>query len=358
MKLRVILGIETSCDETAAAVLVDGKIIADRTTRQTLHEQYGGVVPELASRAHERLLAPAIDGALAEAKMKINDVEAIAVTNGPGLAGALLVGVAVAKGLSKALKIPIFAVNHLEGHIWAVEMSRANFGINNTSETSNINNTIPSPFLALIVSGGHTILIRVDDFGKYTKLCTTRDDAAGELLDKVGRMLGLAFPAGAKIDQYALKTVKSSLNFPRAHFSNNQFAYSFSGLKTAVNYYLKTHPELYDSDGNINDETRGQICRAVMESVADMLSLPVEHFLDSGDYKAFVVGGGVSASVFLRNKWEQISKKHKVPLFISPPDFCTDNGAMIAYTGWKMILSGVLPASDDFAVEPSLSLFK
>lgn len=365
MRPRIILGIETSCDETAAALLVDGKIISDRTTRQTMHEQYGGVVPELASRAHERLLAPAIDGVLADAGMKITDIEAVAVTYGPGLAGALLVGVALAKGLAAALNIPVYAVNHIEGHIWAVEMSlmgnradESGCQLRRVDSPDALVEWLPMPFLGLIVSGGHTILLRVEGFRCYVKLCSTRDDAAGELFDKVGRMLGLAFPAGADIDRLALNFKDKPFYFPRARFTDQQPAFSFSGLKTAVSHYLKNHPELFDVEGNASDAARRMICRGVMESVADMLVWQVGHFLAGGDYRALVIGGGVSASQFLRRHWERLAADYRIPLFIPPPQHCTDNGAMVAYTGWKMALAGIPPAIDSLAVEPALSLFK
>ena len=185
MMQQVILGIETSCDETGAALLVDGKIAADRTTTQILHEEHGGVVPELASRAHIRLLTPAVEGVLEDTGMRFEDIDAVAATYGPGLAGALLVGVSHAKGLAKGLNIPFVGINHLEGHLWSPELTYGK---------------LPLPFLALIISGGHTLMIEVSEFGSYRRLGGTHDDAAGELFDKVGRMLGFSFPAGADLD--------------------------------------------------------------------------------------------------------------------------------------------------------------
>jgi len=332
---RVLLGIETSPDETAAALMVDGRVVADRITRQVLHEAFGGVVPELASRAHEQLLLPAIRGVLKDAGREIDEVEGVAVTCGPGLAGALLVGVAVAKGLAAVRGIPLYGVNHLEGHLWSAELSQG---------------AMPLPFLALIVSGGHTLLVGVKGFGNYELIAATRDDAVGELFDKVGRMLGFSFPAGAAIDREALAATKA-VRFPRARFDGDAPAFSFSGLKTAVLLHLKAmqlaRPE------NLPPDVRGAICRGVMEAVAAMLERPLQRTLESGKYRALVMAGGVAASRFLRARLESLASASGVP-FIKPLfEHCTDNGAMIAWAGSKMIAGGLPPAPPDLEVRPS-----
>jgi N6-L-threonylcarbamoyladenine synthase len=343
MNPRVVLGIETSCDETAAALLIDGKVAADRTTRQLLHEQYGGVVPELASRAHEQLLAPAVNGVLKDTNLGVKDIEAIAVTCGPGLAGALLVGLAFAKGLAAARGIPYWGVNHIEGHLWSAGL---------TVEE------IPLPFLALVVSGGHTLLIEVQGFGDYKRLGSTRDDAAGELFDKVGRMIGFAFPAGAAIDQAALDCKGVLVSFPRTRIADEPLTFSFSGLKTAVLYHLrKKYSQLPDGSFDLNDD-RSSICAGLMDAVSDSLNAAIKTALQSHHYKALVVAGGVSASRWLRRGFEEIAGAAGVPLFIPPFHHCTDNGAMIAYAGYLSIRHGRPPSDLNQSVDPSASIFR
>lgn len=343
MTPRVILGIETSCDETAAAIVVDGKVIADRITRQILHEEFGGVVPELASRAHERLLMPAVQAVLGDAGLTPMDVNAVAVTSGPGLAGALLVGLAFAKGFARALEIPFIGVNHIEGHLWSASLGNTN---------------LTPPFLALVISGGHTLLVEVEAFGKYHKLGTTRDDAIGELLDKAGRMIGFKFPAGASIDREALKATPSSLQFPRIRIPDEPHTFSFSGLKTAVLYHLRrNHRQLDTGAFDLTEQERGNICAGLMEAVADTLQLAIAPLLSSGKYTAFVVGGGVSASRFLRGRFQEMCEASGTPLIIPPFEHCTDNGAMIAYLGHLKFQAGALPSDADHGVNPSASLF-
>ena len=337
----VILGIETSCDETAAALLVDGKIVSDRTTRQLVHEEYGGVVPELASRAHERLLTPAVEGVLGDAGLSYDAIDGIAVTFGPGLAGALLVGVSFAKGLSKATGASLIGINHLEGHLWSVELSRGE---------------IPKPFLTLLVSGGHTLMIKATGFGRYELLGETRDDAAGELFDKVGRMLGYNFPAGADIDREKMSFSGNSVRFPRARLSSDPYGFSFSGLKTAVLYYLQENYPRARIGFNIPPEDRSAVCAGLMEAVGDMLITGLTTASEKEDFRAVVVSGGVSASVYLRGRFRQFASEQGLPLYIPPLEHCTDNGAMVAYTGYRKFLAGDVSMLD-LAVNPAASLF-
>lgn len=340
MNRPVILGIETSCDETAAALFVDGSITADCTTRQVIHELYGGVVPELASRAHERLLAPAIEVVLRDSGARVSDISGVAVTVGPGLAGSLLVGLAYAKGLSTALSVPMIGVNHLEGHIWSAELQHE---------------TIPTPFLALLVSGGHTIMVRVIDFGKYEIIGSTRDDAVGELFDKVGRMLGFSFPAGEAIDKEADAFQGVSVRLPRARISGDPLSFSFSGIKTAVLYHLR---ERYpgSSDGfTLPVEDRSAVCAGLMDAVGDMLVRGINNAIDEGDYRALVVSGGVSASRYLRKRFNAISVEKALPIYIPNPRHCTDNGSMIAYAGFRRIAIGKTSPSN-IEINPSLTL--
>ncbi len=355
---RNILGIETSCDDTAAALLSDGKIIADRTTRQILHEQYGGVVPELASRAHERLLEPAVKGVLKESNLKVTDIDAIAVTNGPGLSGALLVGVSFAKGLASGLNVPLIGVNHLEGHLWSSELTIGD---------------LPVPFLGLLVSGGHTIMVNVKQFGQYEILGNTRDDAVGELFDKVGRMLGFTFPAGENIDNEALSYFKDhkteSIKFPRTKLKNDPFGFSFSGLKTAVLYHLQKHySNGQNSDILQNDQTswkdvgfqipnddRQAICAGLMAAVGDVLISGMSAVCDKYEFQGLVVGGGVSASRYLRARFSRFATERNLTLNIPPIQHCTDNGSMIAYAGFRRLMLGQRD-SLDLAINPSANL--
>jgi len=340
---RRILGIETSCDETAAAIVIDGKPVADRTTTQVLHEQYGGVVPELASRAHERLLMPAVEGVLRDAHLTVEDIDGIAVTFGPGLAGALLVGVAFAKGLAMARNIPVWGINHLEGHLWSGGLTTG---------------APPQPFLALLISGGHTLLVEVEGFGRYRRIGTTRDDAAGELFDKVGRMLGFRFPAGARIDAAALEFKGIPIAFPRTRIDGDPTGFSFSGLKTAVLYYLQRNFKRdVDSSFILTDEVRNAICAGLMSAVGGTLAAAIRAALDQRRYQALVVAGGVSASRYLRGIFEGVTEEAGIPLIIPPIQHCTDNGLMIAYAGYLRMSNGY-PASDlNFTVDPAASLF-
>jgi len=340
---RVVLGIETSCDETAAAILVEGRAVSDRITTQILHEQYGGVVPELASRAHERLLAPAVKGALNDAGLNMEDVEAVAVTFGPGLVGALLVGLAFAKGLSLAGGVPFWAVNHLEGHLWSPGLTCKD---------------IPLPFLALIVSGGHTLLVDVQDFGVYGKVGSTRDDAVGELFDKVGRMVGFSFPAGEAIDKAAMECDDDPVPLPRARLESEPTAFSFSGLKTAALYYLKrNHAIKPNGSFTLSAAERAAFCAGLMNAASESIAASIKTALSVRKYKALCVVGGVSASRSLRKSWVALSDYANVPLFIPPLQHCTDNGAMIAYAGYQRMIRNVPPSEFSCPVEPSASLF-
>ncbi len=338
----VILGIETSCDETAAALLVDGEIVADRTTRQVLHEYYGGVVPELASRAHERLLAPAVQSILNEAGLKPSDVTGVAVTYGPGLAGALLVGLSFAKGYSGAMGIPFWAINHIEAHLWIAQLTHG---------------TLPLPSLALIVSGGHTLLIAVEGLGKYKFLGSTKDDAVGELFDKVGRVIGFPFPAGAQIDKLAIEYIGKPVLFPVSRVKGDPYAFSFSGIKTAVlGHITKVGARADSGTVRLDDEERKAICAGLMNSVYKSIAAPLSHALSEKRYEALIVAGGVSASKFLRQQLAKLTDEADVRLIIPPFHHCTDNGAMIAYLGHLLEINGVKSSSYAQDVNPSARL--
>ncbi len=335
-----VLGIETSCDETAAAIYGNGKILADCIIRQIVHEEYGGVVPELASRAHEKLLAAAVDEVLRKSRLEINDLDGAAVTYGPGLAGALLVGVAFAKGLAAGAGLKLIGVNHLEAHLWSAELQYSD---------------IPTPFLAYIISGGHTLLVYVAGFREYQVLGSTQDDAVGELFDKTGRMMGINYPAGSSIDAYALKNNSKTVEFPRARVKNDKYGFSFSGLKTAVLYYLKANFKMQGESFDLNESEKESICAGLMASVADMLIRAAELAFTDFEARALVITGGVSASKFLRNRFQKFTENIGAPLFIPSINLCTDNGAMVAYLGDRLYRKGHF--SDlSLPVEPSLTL--
>jgi N6-L-threonylcarbamoyladenine synthase len=308
-----ILGIESSCDETAAAVYMDEGLQSNIIASQAIHEQYGGVVPELASRAHHKTIWPTVQQALQKAAVPIENIDAIAVTQGPGLIGSLLVGVCFAKGLSLARGIPIIGVNHMDAHIYA------NF----------IDETPKFPFVSLTVSGGHTQLIYVDDFFDHKLLGQTRDDAAGEAFDKIGKILGLPYPAGPVIDEKARTGNPHFHDFPQSML-NNGFEFSFSGLKTSVLYYLQKKKKSF-LDKHLNDLC-ASVSRAITEVLAKKLCKAVEHT----GVKTMVLAGGVSANSMLRQKTENLAAKLGCNLHVPSIEYCTDNAAMIAVTGYFM----------------------
>lgn len=321
----MVLGIETSCDETAVGLVHQGHLLADRTTRQVLHELYGGVVPELASRAHDLLLTPAVKGVMKEAGIGWDEIEAVAVTRGPGLIGALLVGISFAQGLASGIKRPLFGVNHLEAHIWAAEL-----------ETE-----VELPMIVLLISGGHTMLVHCERFGRYRVVATTRDDAAGELLDKVGRMLGVPFPAGATLDRWARECPDEGFSFPRLKFSPEApLFFSFSGIKTAVLYYLKAHYPQGQVHFELPEEDKWRVAKGVMEALTHTLTIPLQRTLAAETvtpYKTIVVVGGVASSLFLRQRLMEMSTDWGVKIVFPSPSLCTDNGAMVAYLGEKIL---------------------
>lgn len=316
-----ILAIESSCDETAAAVVVDGRDVRSNiiSSQIALHTQYGGVVPEIASRKHVEKINQVIEQALADADVTMEEIDAIAVTYGPGLVGALLVGVAEAKAIAYALKKPLIGVHHIEGHI------NANYIENKELEP---------PFLCLVVSGGHTHLVMVNDYGQYQILGRTRDDAAGEAFDKVARAIGLGYPGGPKIEQKAKEGDANAIPFPKAKVADNIYDFSFSGLKSAVLNYIngcqmKGLP--------INE---ADIAASFQKAVIDVL---VEHAMWAvKEYKVdkFAIAGGVASNQTLRKAMEEACIKNDVKFYHPSPIFCTDNAAMIGVAGYYEYMQG------------------
>jgi N6-L-threonylcarbamoyladenine synthase len=330
-----ILGIETSCDETAAAVVVDGRQIESNqlATQLEMHQQYGGVVPEVAARAHLRAMAPLLEATLQSAGVDWGELDAIAVTHGPGLAGALLVGLNTAKALAFARRLPLLGINHLEGHVYA------NWLIDRAATTQ----TEPRfPMVCLIVSGGHTDLVLMQEHGRYQRLGRTVDDAAGEAFDKVARMLGLPFPGGPPIQRAAETGDPRRFPFPRARLKDS-YNFSFSGLKTAV---LRTIEELR------GELPVGDLAASFQEAVVDTLATKTLQAVDEFEARQVALAGGVAANQPLRRRIEALSQ---VPVHVPPPSLCTDNGAMIAAAAFWRYRAGERSGLDLDAV-PNLPI--
>lgn len=329
------LGIETSCDETAAAVVRDGRVaLSDVVSTQIdIHRRWGGVIPELASRNHVLQVMPVIDEALKRAARSLSDLDVIAVTSGPGLQGALLVGLQAAKSLSLATGVPLVGVNHLEGHLLAIRLAA---------------DAPEPPFLGLVVSGGHTTLYEVPAFGTYLKLGSTRDDAAGEAYDKVARLLGLPYPGGQPIDELAQKGDPKAIAFPRALKNHEILDWSFSGLKTAVLNHVQTH-------GMPTGQALADVCASFQEAVADALTKKVMLGAKKSGATQLVLCGGVAANSRLRALAQERADEAGLKLYLPPKRLCTDNGAMIAVAGAEAFRRG-LRSDLSLNAEPSWRL--
>ena len=309
-----VLGIETSCDETAAAVVEDGKkIISNIVTSQiSIHQKYGGVVPEIASRKHMEYIIPVIDKALAQSGKKVTDLSAIAVTYGPGLVGSLLVGLSVAKAIAYAQNIPLIGINHLEAHIFANLLEH---------------HEIRPPFICLIVSGGHTSLLNITRFGEYKLLGQTKDDAAGEIFDKIAKVLGLGYPGGPITEKLARDGVPSSIKFPRPLLNDKTYDFSFSGLKTAVIYTIK---ELEKEDKNIPVK---DLLASFQQAVIDVLVKKTIRAAVEFRSKQIILAGGVAANSLLRKEITAKANLVDIKVFYPSTFLCTDNAAMVASAG-------------------------
>ena len=331
-----ILAIESSCDETAAAVVKNGREVLSNIiySQIALHTEYGGVVPEIASRKHIEKINQVIEQALSEAHMELKEMDAIAVTYGPGLVGALLVGVSAAKAISFASGIPLVGVHHIEGHISANYIE---------------NKDLEPPFICLVVSGGHSHLVVVKDYGEYEILGRTRDDAAGEAFDKVARAIGLGYPGGPKIDKISREGNPDAIHFPRAKVAEAEYDFSFSGLKSAVLNYLNS---CQMKGEEIN---RADVAASFQKAVIDVL---VEHSMDAVKrygYNKFAIAGGVASNSSLRAAFEAACEKRNIQFFHPSPIFCTDNAAMIGTAGYYEFIKGVRSGYDLNAV-PNLKL--
>ncbi len=327
-----ILGIETSCDETGVAIYDEEKgLIANQLhTQIALHADYGGVVPELASRDHIRKLAPLLQAALQEAHLTAKDIDGIAYTSGPGLVGALLVGSTVARSLAYAWNIPAIGVHHMEGHLLAPMLEE---------------NPPHFPFVALLVSGGHTQLVRVDGVGRYELLGESIDDAAGEAFDKTAKLLGLDYPGGAALARLALKGTPNRFAFPRPMTDRPGLDFSFSGLKT---FAANTLHQVMQEEGELTEQSKADIAYAFQEAVVDTLAIKCKRALKQTGLKRLVIAGGVSANKQLRQTLAELMQQFGGEVFYPQPQFCTDNGAMIAYAGFLRLKQG---QQQDLAIE-------
>ncbi|MDG6881384.1 t(6)A37 threonylcarbamoyladenosine biosynthesis protein [Phocoenobacter uteri] len=319
-----ILGIETSCDETGIAIYDEQKgLIANQLYSQIeMHADYGGVVPELASRDHIRKTLPLIQAALDEANITAKEIDGIAYTAGPGLVGALLVGSTIARSLAYAWNVPALGVHHMEGHLLAPMLEE---------------NPPKFPFIALLVSGGHTQLIKVEKVGSYELLGESIDDAAGEAFDKTGKLLGLDYPAGVALSKLAEQGNPERFKFPRPMTDRPGLDFSFSGLKTATANEINKQ---IAQQGELDEQTRCDIAYAFQDAVVDTLMIKCRRALKQTGYKRLVVAGGVSANKKLRHNLAELMKKQKGEVFYPRPAFCTDNGAMIAYAGFLRLKKG------------------
>lgn len=326
-----VLGIETSCDETGIA-LYDSEqgLLAEALYSQiAVHAEYGGVVPELASRDHIRKTLPLIEQVLADAELSRDDIDAVAYTSGPGLVGALMVGAMIGRSMAYALGVPAVGVHHMEGHLLAPMLE---------------DNPPAFPFIALLVSGGHTQLVRVDGIGQYRLLGESLDDAAGEAFDKAAKMMGLPYPGGPQVAMLAEQGNSERFDFPRPMVKHPGLDFSFSGLKTFTLNTVNAHK---DENGHLDEQTKADIACAFQQAVVSTLVIKCKRALQQEGLKNLVIAGGVSANKQLRIDLEAALKKLRGQVFYARPQFCTDNGAMIAYAGCQRLMAG---QKDDLSV--------
>jgi N6-L-threonylcarbamoyladenine synthase len=335
-----LLGIETSCDDTAASVVVDGRIAESNVlaSQDEFHREYGGVVPEIASRKHVETVNAVIEAALARAHRTFDDIDGVAVTCGPGLAGSLVVGVAAAQALAFARDLPAYAINHLHGHLFA----------NYLTDPDDPGRAPPeAPFVCLVVSGGHTDLIEVQEPGRHRVIGRTLDDAAGEAYDKVARLLGLGFPGGPLLDALARDGDPRAFRFPRALMDDSTFDFSFSGLKTSVRYHLDAHPE--------DAQTRAaDVAASFQAAVVDVLCAKTLRAARVLGVRTIALAGGVSANSLLRSQLRRLGQAEGLRVLVPPLDYCTDNAAMIACAAhYRGDLSRVNP--DELRADPNFA---
>ncbi|GBE29219.1 MAG TPA: tRNA (adenosine(37)-N6)-threonylcarbamoyltransferase complex transferase subunit TsaD [Bacteroidetes bacterium] len=332
-----VLAVESSCDETAVAVISGNKLLASLVSTQEVHSLWGGVVPELASRLHQRTLTSLAHEAIARAGIQLTDLDAVAATVGPGLIGALLVGASYGKGLAVGLGKQFVGVNHLEGHLWSAAVAAEE---------------LPLPALALLVSGGHTELIRINGFGEYALLGATLDDAAGEAFDKVGGLLGITYPAGEELSKLASRGNDRAFHFAVAR-TQTPLDFSYSGLKSAASREVEKQKQ------SGNDNWAADLAASFQRAVVRQLIQRVDTALTADDYKSLTLGGGVAANQLLRSELEKSAMKHNVSLRVPPLQYCTDNAAMIAWVAARKIECNQLdpltnPANPNLSLVPEI----
>lgn len=329
--MTTILGIETSCDETAAAIVVDGREVRANvvSSQVDLHARYGGVVPEIAGRAHESLITPVVAEAMVEAGAADGDIDVVAATHGPGLIGSLLIGVAAAKALALVWDVPFIGVNHLEAHLYAALLEEPD---------------LEFPLVVLLVSGGHTMLISFDDHGSYRLLGSTLDDAAGEAFDKVARYLGLGYPGGPAIDRISADGDPDAIRFPRA-MMHDGLDFSFSGVKTSVVNHVRKNPDADTAD----------VAASFQNAVVDVLVHKAQHAAREVGAKGICLAGGVAANSLLRERTLEVCEATGLQAFLPSRSMCTDNAAMVAAVAWWRLQSDG-PGPLDLGADPSLKL--
>ncbi len=312
----IILGIESSCDDTSAAILQGKNILSNVIANQEIHQQYGGVVPELASRAHQQNIIPVVDSAIKKANIQKEDIDAIAFTNGPGLLGSLLVGSSFAKSFAIGMNIPLITINHLQAHILAHFIDEGN----------------PQPkfpFLCLTVSGGHTQIVKVKSSNNMQIIGSTLDDAAGEAFDKSAKILGLSYPGGPLIDKHAKKGNINTFSFGKPKIKNLDF--SFSGLKTSILYKIQDGVK---ENSDFIKENLEDLCASIQHAIVSILLDKLQKAIKQTGIKQIAIAGGVSANSYLRDQLENLAKKEKFDFFIPKFEYCTDNAAMVAIAGY------------------------
>lgn len=331
LDMSIILAIESSCDDTSAAVLRDDRLLSNVIASQKIHEQYGGVVPELASRAHEQNIIPVVDGAIADAGIEKREIDAVAFTRGPGLMGSLLVGVSFAKSFAQALEKPLVEVNHLQAHVLSHFINRGE--------------PIPQfPFICLLVSGGHTQILLLRSHFEMDVLGQTIDDAAGEAIDKAAKIMDLGYPGGPIIDHLAKEGNPNAYKFATPQIPG--YDYSFSGIKTSFLYFLRDHLK---EDPNFIEKHKADLCASIQKTIVNFLIKKVERAAIEHKVRQVAIAGGVSANSLLRSELERICQKHHWQAFIPPFKFCTDNAAMVGIAGYYKYLKGEFA---DFSLAP------
>jgi len=323
-----VLGIETSCDDTGAGIVEDGRLLGHVVRSQDVHVEYGGVVPELASRAHITLLPKVVDEVLSQAGLTLAGIDGVAATAGPGLTGSLLVGLEFAKGLAMARGIPFAAVNHVEAHLLSPALEH----------------DVPAPYVGMVASGGHTEIYHVPEPGRAIRLGSTRDDAAGEAFDKVGKLLGLPYPGGPEVDRLAREGNPNAIAFPVARLGADTLDVSMSGLKTAVKLLVESEPAPIPP-ARVRD-IAASAERAVVTALIERLTLA----LDRHPARALVLAGGCACNTLLRREAAALAASRGIPALVPSPPLCRDNGAMIAYAGWIALSRGRVSPLDATAV--------